>query len=198
MRIFTVENGKVTLGVEVDKLHLKGADVDIPAVKIGELGRGRKQGILTVQLSPQQEARWEKGEKIIIADAKVGTTHKGANKLIPTSSSTEELAIFVFRTMIGFRGGNTHTGDYTPEGDYEPFPGDIICSGVIAEGQAGKMGAGEQIIAIIPKGKIFRTAYTGRLYGEPEDHFYRWNGGNQVVSISGRDRGVVDDLDVLG
>ena len=40
MKIFTIENGKVTEGAKVDSFTLKGAGVSIPANIIGEEGRG--------------------------------------------------------------------------------------------------------------------------------------------------------------
>ena len=47
MKIFTIENGKVTEGVgELTPFTLKGADVSIPTIIIGEEGRGRKLGVL--------------------------------------------------------------------------------------------------------------------------------------------------------
>ena len=62
MKIFTIENGKVTEGARVDTFTLKSAGVSIPAILIGEEGRGRKLGVLPVQLLPEQYKEWlEKG-----------------------------------------------------------------------------------------------------------------------------------------
>jgi len=55
---------------------------------------------------------------------------------------------------------------------FHPFPGQVLVRGTIAQGAAGRMGCGEQIIAVIPAGKVFRTAYSGRLYGTPSAHYY--------------------------
>ena len=54
MKVYTVENGKVAEGVRVDSFTLKGAGVTIPAIIVGEEGRGRKLGVLPVQLRPEQ------------------------------------------------------------------------------------------------------------------------------------------------
>ena len=130
-------------------------------------------------------------------------------------ADTTEKCICIFRTKIGFRGGNSHTGDrkeeywvpnwfwrsdllalgkelkerYTKEEaisiveelnssyqwdaiferklEFHPFPGEILCKGIIAQGQAGRMGSGEQLVAVMPRGVVFRTGYSGRLYGAP-------------------------------
>ena len=47
-RIFTVLEGTVTEGAAVEMLRLSGAGIQIPAIIIGEEGRGRKRGVLPV------------------------------------------------------------------------------------------------------------------------------------------------------
>jgi len=69
----------------------------------------------------------------------------------------------VFRTHFGYRGSNEHTGDIQESG-YAEWSGRDIVTGVIADGQAGNMA--------LPCGRHARTAYSGRLYGEPQEHFW--------------------------
>jgi hypothetical protein len=38
------------------------------------------------------------------------------------------------------------------------------------------MGSGSQYIATMPKDVVFRTSYSGRLYGAPSAHYYVWTG----------------------
>ncbi|MDD4409372.1 MAG: hypothetical protein PHW52_01825 [Candidatus Pacebacteria bacterium] len=194
MKVFTVETGKVEKGVSVEPFELKNAKMVIPAVIVGEIGRGRGQGVLTIQMSPELLKAWEMDRKMKIFAAQIGKTRNGGNKLIATvDRGSEERAIFVLRTSIGYRGGNVHTGDELVEGGgYEAFPGEILTSGVIAQGDAGRMGSGDQIVAIIPRNVVFRTAYTGRLYGEPSEHYYKWVGGDNVLAISGTEREIAD------
>ncbi len=52
MKVFTIASGEVTEGARVDSFTLKGAGVTIPAIIVGEEGRGRKLGIVPVQLLP--------------------------------------------------------------------------------------------------------------------------------------------------
>lgn len=199
MKIFTIESGKVTEGVRVDSFTLKGAGVTIPAITIGEEGRGRKLGVLPVQLLPSSYKEWQGKGEITISAALVGETKAGRPKLIETSGITDtEKCICVFRTQIGYRGANEHTGDRDGgmERDFwgeerptfHPFPGEeVLCEGVIAQGAAGRMGSGRQIVAVMPAGIVFRTGYSGRLYGAPRAHYYLFRDG-QILSATWEER----------
>jgi hypothetical protein len=222
-RVFTIASGQVTEGAVIDTLHLKGAGIDIPAIIIGEEGRGRERGILPVQLTDGQYKEWQEKRCVQIQFAEVGTTKAGKPKLFAkNSASTDEKIICVFRTKIGFRGGNSHTGDRAgwkcskygcdasgegnapetcpkcgangwdgPKIVFKDFPGQIIVKGYIAQGAAGRMGGGEQIIALIPKNVVFRTSYSGRLYGAPGSHYYKWD-GSKLLAATWDERAATD------
>lgn len=202
MKIFTIENGKVTEGVRVDSFTLKGAGVSIPAIIVGKEGRGRKLGVLPVQLLPAQYKEWQEKGCTHINFAEVGTTKAGKPKLFQTEDAdTLEKCICVFRTKIGFRGSNSHTGDrdggteknYWGEEypTFHPFPGEVLCEGIIAQGAAGWMGSGSQLVAIMPKDTVFRTGYSGRLYGAPSEHYYVYRDG-QLLSATWDEREVAE------
>src|SRR5690606_38823678 len=220
MKIFTIRNGEISEGARVESFTLKGAGISIPAIIIGEEGRGRRLGVLPVQLLPSTYEEWQQKGNVYIRFAEVGTTKAGKPKLLQTENAdTLEKCICVFRTEIGFRGGNSHTGDrkeeywvldylwradlsalgkdpsakYTKEEamqlteelnalkntkhawycvfnkkcEFHPFPGEVLCEGIIAQGAAGRMGSGSQLVAVMPANVVFRTGYSGRLYGEP-------------------------------
>ena len=185
-KVFTIVSGEVSEGATVERFFLKGAGINIPAILVGEEGRGRQLGVVPVQLTAQQYEEWKEKGFVIIRAAEVGQTKAGKPKLFAKENAdTDEKIICVFRTKIGFRGGNSHTGDRIGTtkdswGDehpvFAPFPGEILVKGVIAQGIAGRMGAGEQLVAVMPKGVVFRTGYSGRLYGEPAAHYYIWTG----------------------
>lgn len=243
-RIFTIESGSVHQGALVEKLTLQGAQTVIPAILIGEEGRGRQRGVLPVTLTASQQAEWQEKGRVTILFAETGTSQSGKPKLIARESGSDEKIICVFRTKIGFRGGNSHTGDRksslwsltysgkdkavsviagsgNPEEfaqalpeelravrldtygkhsqqvkrlmvehyglsdqdfeeyrQFDPFPGETLISGTIAQGTAGNMGSGSQLVAILPKDVWFRTSYSGRLYGAQGSHYYRWDGEN--------------------
>jgi hypothetical protein len=44
------------------------------------------------------------------------------------------------------------------------------------------MGSGEQIVALMSKNVVFRTGYSGRLYGAPSAHYYMWDGEKLLVA----------------
>ncbi len=238
MKVFTIESGKVTEGARVDSFTLKGAGVSIPAITIGEQGRGRKLGVLPVQLLPEQYKEWQEEGYVYIHSATVGTTKVGKPKLFQTEyADTTEKCICIFRTKIGFRGGNSHTGDrkeeywvpyyfwksdiaalwkelqekYTEKEAIEiaeelnsdwdcifekeilfrAFPGEILCEGIIAQGDAGRMGSGKQLVAVLPADTVFRTGYSGRLYGAPSAHYYIFMDG-QLLAATWEEREISD------
>ena len=47
-RVYTIVSGQVSEGAMVEKFALRGAGVDIPAIMMGQSGRGRSLGILPV------------------------------------------------------------------------------------------------------------------------------------------------------
>lgn len=192
MKIFTIKSGEVEEGVRVDSFTLKGAGVTIPAALVGEEGRGRRLGVLPVQLLPEQHKEWQEEGCVYIYSATVGTTKAGKPKLfqVENTDTTDNRCICVFRTKIGFRGGNSHTGDRLGD-EFLPFPGEVLCEGIIAQGDAGRMGSGSQLVAVMPAGTVFRTGYSGRLYGEPAEHYYLFRDG-QLLSATWEEREVAD------
>jgi hypothetical protein len=270
-RVFTIQGGKATEGAEVGTLNIKGADVQIPAVIIGQEGRGRERGVLPVsglQIQPcptrgknmswpdiqqtrQKDGSYdyrcptcqvgvEKGPGDMptfcvhpdagdipaasIEFAEVGQTQAGKPKLFARAdAASDDFVILVMRTGMGYRGGNAHTGDRAgwkcsafscgeagegvppaacpkcgksenysgPQPTFARFPGQVIVRGHIAQGDAGRMGGGEQLVVVMPKDVVFRTAYSGRLYGGPSSHYYKWD-GERLLSATWDERAAAD------
>lgn len=249
MKAFTIRSGEVSLGAKVEAFQLSGAGVTIPAILVGEEGRGRKLGVLPVHLLPDRYKEWQEKGEVVITAATVGQTKAGKPKLIEVSEVTDTgRCICVFRTQIGFRGSNRHTGDrareyyvldyfarsvaseagipikeeytgeevleyariflrtkypdedpndFRPDAGFErrlefhPFPGEVLCEGVIAQGDAGRMGSGKQLVAVMPAGIVFRTGYNGRLYGAPAAHYYIFRDG-QILPATWKERQIAD------
>jgi hypothetical protein len=203
-RIFTISAGTVQDGTLVQSFSVSGGAVTIPAVLVGEQGRGRSLGVLPVQLPNQLHTQWQQRGQVTIRAAQIGQTRSGRPKLIVPH---EDLApddsriIAVLRTPIGFRGGNEHTGDRTGESTrnvwgeevpvFRPFPGEVLLEGIIAQGAAGRAGSGRQLVALIPRGVVFRTGYSGRLYGGPRAHYYLWD-GERLLAATWDERQVAD------
>ena len=78
-----------------------------------------------------------------------------------------------------------------PRNQFAEFPGEILTEGTIAQGAAGRMGSGRQLVAIVPAGAVFRTGYSGRLYGHPSSHYYMWD-GEALLSATWQERDAAD------
>ena len=75
---------------------------------------------------------------------------------------------------------------------FDEFPGHIICRGRIAQGAAGYMGGNEQLVAVMPANIWFRTSYSGRLYGAPSAHYYRFD-GERLIAVTWEERQVLEE-----
>lgn len=254
-RIFTATNGKLTAGAEVEDLALRGAGTTIPAVIVGEEGRGRNRGVIPVDVPPmvpcpeQGKEPWTSqgvcarcgvalGEAVNsrrrhpeeglvrgrLLYAALGKTKAGKPKFwAMPAPTTEDHVIVVFRTKPGFRGGSGHTGDRTgwkcgcgatgqeavlPDRcpscgagesswgigmrlQFAAFPGEKLAEGYVAQGDAGRMGGGEQLVALMPRDVVFRTGYSGRLYGGPSAHYYKWD-GEKLLAMTWEERSLTD------
>ncbi len=194
-KIFTCNQGAKD-GATVQTLTFKDG-TKVPAIIIGEVGRGREQGVLPVKLLPENQKRFERGEAVEIFAAEIGMSLKGKPKLIEKSEVTNaDECICVLRTNFGFRGSNSHTGDITlsPSGEIqkaEKWPGVNLISGYCAQGTAGRMGGGNQFVSKMPKDVIFRESLGGRMYGRASEYFYLFN-GYSLECLTAQEREVAD------
>ena len=190
MKVFTLDCC-VFAGANVTTFIIQNGAMSIPAIIIGESGRGRSQGVLPVELLPENYKKWKAGERVRIEFAEVITTKSGKPKLkeLADHATTVTACICVMPTKYGFRGGNEHTGEQNgTKGEFTnavptfaPFPAmQILAEGATAQGDAGRMGGGTEYIAVMPERTVFRTAYSGRLYGAPSEHLYWYNAGEMV------------------
>lgn len=197
MKTYTIQDGQVKDGILVQTRELSSG-IKIPVVQVGEEGRGRQLSFLPVELNATSRSKFDTEGKVSINHISLGKTQKGGHKLIEAANTlTNDKCLIVFRTHIGFRGSNSHTGDRVP--DFDPdnieflsFPCAIIAQGRIAQGAAGAMGSGQQLIAVAEKDVVFRTGYSGRLYGAPRAHYYIYT-GSQILSATWDER-VASDL----
>jgi hypothetical protein len=197
VKTYTIEDGQAKDGVLVQTKELSSG-IKIPVVQIGEEGRGRQFSFLPVELNASSRAKFDAEGQVSVNHISLGKTQKGGHKLIEAANTlTNDKCLIVFRTHIGFRGGNSHTGDRVPDFDpdnieFLPFPCEILAEGRIAQGAAGNMGSGQQFIAVAEKNIVFRTRYSGRLYGAPSSHYYLYT-GSQILSATWDER-VASDL----
>lgn len=72
-----------------------------------------------------------------------------------------------------------------PRPRYHPFPGRILAQGRMVKDAAGKTRGGKQIIALLPKGVVFRTECTGQLpVRSSVEYYYLWNGKHLLVGAT--------------
>lgn len=195
MKIYTFNRG-IQEGAKVTLFKLSGG-AEIPAILLGEPGRGRKLTVVPVHLSKENREILLTGEPVRIFDAKIGETQSGALKLIETNEWDKHKYIGVFKTPIGFRGGNSHTGDRSPDwtkekGGFLPFPGEILADGVFAQGDAGGMGSGKELLALCEVEKTYRAASSGRLYGAEGAYYYKVLPDGSTLMCTGSERDIVE------
>jgi len=108
--IFSVADGCVSEGVTVDSFTIKSAQVTLPAILIGEEGRGREMGVLPVHLSAESYRTWQQDGRVRVLSASVGQSRSGRPKLFEGPNPDPSRAIVVAREPIGFRGWNRYSG----------------------------------------------------------------------------------------
>jgi len=221
-KIFTIGDGYVKEGCTVASYTTTGGAMTIPAVMVGQTGRGRKLGVLPVQLLPDSYKEWEDKGSTTIKYATIDKNPAGHPILVEHEGpETTTDIIVVFWTPIGFRGYNTHTGDrigwkcekcgaqgkeleppetcpqcgakrntwFGPSIMFADFPAKtILVEGRIAQGDAGRMGSGTQMIAIMPANVVFRTGIYGRRYGAPSAYYYKYVPDKGLLIATWEDR----------
>ena len=150
----------------------------------------------------------------LVNNVSLGKTQSGKLKFFANNyATTATECIIVMRSGIRYRGANEHTlaehdglmcsycnvssqdttkppcehtDHHYPK--YAPIPKErILAVGHIAQGTAGRMGSGEQIIIKLPINTEIRLKKYGRLYGGPSEYFYCFDGEN-VTCLSGQER----------
>ena len=156
-RIYTIDNTLLKEGVEVETLRLKDG-TEIPAVLVGERGRGRELGVLPVNAEP--------GE--VLRCAEIGQTRSGRPRLRKTDCEGAEGILLVFRPEYGFRGSV----------DMPDFGERVVARGYVAQGDAGRMGGNAQYVLRFDRPTDIGFSFTrgGRLYGEPAEWRLWWDG----------------------
>lgn len=172
MKIMTISENQILNAACVESFTLADK-TKIPAILVGEQGRGRELGVLPVKLTSQSYQTWAEKGKVNIRYCQLGQTKSGKPKLIETESSKDEYLLLVMRSTFGFRGSNNHI---------LPNSAEVIVKGRIAQGIAGRMGGGSQLIVRVPPdaGDIV-VEIGGRLYGKPNRYTYRIKNGEVTI-----------------
>ncbi len=182
MKVIRIRENIMTDGL-VETYNLSCGE-KIPAVIIGESGRGRSLGIVPVALKKENYEQWKKEGRVYIKNATVGQTKTERPKLIETVDETTDKIIAIFITPIGFRGSNYHE---FPEGT------EILASGTIAQGDAGRMGSGNEYVVVRPVPSAVKVHIGGRRYGAPTDYVYHFTEKEFFVR-TGEEENLVDGV----
>jgi len=186
MRVFTLEgtDGKIKDGATVTYQDI--ANVTFASVKVGEEGRGRKIGRVNVVLAdPEHEINTICHASVVMKPSPYNPSIKirSLQEIEMTPSWENHKIIFVAKAGIGFRGGNSYTtvdGEKHPRFNYTNTTEDgyaPLAYGMIAQGDAGRMGGGFQYITELAMGDpVLKVSYSGRMYGKPTAHYIWWDG----------------------
>lgn len=183
MKIFTIISGKVQEGAVITLERKR--DITIPTIGIGEKGRNDKYSFIPIKTMIEHYMD-EKPYYIYNACLINGTLVeiKDNNK----DKNIKKYCICVFKTRIGVGKSNSYTGDIKRKKILYDFPGKILAKGYISLGVESNRGKIDQIIALIKEDTIFRTAYSGKLYGYPSEHFYYWDGKKMLGGYTTKER----------
>lgn len=206
MKIFTIKHDKILNGAVVEQYR------EWPVITVGESGRGRELGMLFVKNAKPGDVVYygeldeEKAlcacqhSKLDFALVVLKTVHgfrgsckhAGDRYVGPCPRQGE---------TIRYRYACPKCNTRSPNGEFEQwthpqygqvhthlhFPGEVITQGIIADGAAGRMASGEQIIAVVPEGIVFSALRSGRLYGSPKEHYYLFD-GEQIITATWAER----------
>jgi len=150
-------------GIRVVRLRKPDGAWGAPHVIVGEEGRGRK--LVRVPLPPGAKVDWLSGYED--HPQWVGTLRS-----VPGDG-----VILLILDHSGYRGGWSLT---------RPDDSVIIAEGWCAQGIAGRMGGGPEVLLRVPLGSKLTIARRGRLYGAP---------AYLIVDAVAEDRVVIHDAD---
>jgi hypothetical protein len=166
MKLFTVTVGGSQLvaspGIVPERFTLKNG-TEIPSLLLGEHGRGRALEVVAMPHATIGET-YGYGE--------LGETRAGKPKIRVGKHEDDEYLLIAVLASIGFRGSNAL--ELPSEGS------EIITAGRIAQGAAGRAGAGSQWLLKLPKNESFSVTYGGRLYGASSKRTFFLNDGDLV------------------
>jgi len=156
MKLFEVAQNGVTLLEKPSKFTLKNG-TEINAIFLGESGRGRN---LCVIPTPH-----------ILSNVVPATTKSGNIRLNITSTNTTDV-LALLKPTYGFRGSvRFELGSTQP-----------LVEGIVAQGDAGRMGGNSQYLLVLKEGENITYTRTGRLYGA-EATFVVFNQGGNLQQL---------------
>lgn len=184
MRIYTVYKDSVSEGARVTTVTLT-QDVIIPAIAVGESGRGRQRSYIPLKLLDNNNL-----DDYVVKNVAVGFTKSGRTKFFEIDEDSDSDIIIIDTNDHGFRGGNVRhiIDDNGTELEFGNIDGKItiLAVGISADGMAGRMASSSQIIFKVTPPLTYKVSYTGRMYGQERDYYYIIT-EKGITAIAGRE-----------
>jgi len=152
MKVVEVTDNEVLETPSIVSKELKNGAV-IQALFLGENSRGSKLTLIPVP-------KWINDTNINNVNFQIGETKAGYIRLnVSKSIDNTNDVIVLLKPTFGFRGGVEFTlGNI-----------DVLISGKISQGSAGRMGGNNHHLIILKDGDIISYERYGRLYGNPAE-----------------------------
>ena len=153
-----------TIGCQAEN-GLKVFQEPYPHIKVGERGRGRWEERVPLAQSLRHL------ENITNASVVKLPPKEGIDKeryLVVEEKETDNRALVLLRTPMGFRGYTKWTGLDKAK----------VIARTCADGAAGRMGSYQCYLCILEKGTVLTVIRTGRLYGARATTVIFWDGNN--------------------
>lgn len=198
MKVFTIVGSANYSGAYVSKLPFYNKNET--AIVIGSSENGCKLGFVKVKTETE----------ITEIHSCTVEMDNGKQVIHPQASNRDESkCLVILRTPVYKGGKNFHTGDRkncmcltcglefgitqdtcTNCGKrvkvyFQDFPGVTIAKGTVRDSK--KPVFGEQLIAILKKNQVIRTAFDGYTFGKP-GCYYHWFDGSKLISCTWEER----------
>ena len=169
MKCYYVGNLFLRPNIAVTERESKKTGGKYFAVEVGEYGRGRELQFVPLHSSlvPQKE----EDRLFVITEADLAVTKNGRYILVPAKTESNKALVQVYGEE-GYRGSL----EYTFTNNIE-----IIARGYYAQGEAVRMGGGEEYLLVMKPGDRIDIKRYGRLYGGNEKVVIEWDGSELRV-----------------
>jgi len=171
MKGFTATQSGARAGINCQK-HAKG----FWFIPLGEDGRGRTLTRVPVggKFSSSLVQEKDGEEELTLFECGVIRTKEKGTLLVVEGQPEDKRALVQLYCYEGFRGSNSYE---LGEGVTE------LARGTHAQGDAGRMGSGDEILVVMEPGSKIKAHRTGRTYGAPGKFVFLFTGeGVEVMT----------------
>jgi hypothetical protein len=162
-------------------------------VIVGGDGRGEEQEWIALHPRLEPVDFYPDTPGKTIGHCSIGVTKSGAYIMLPEKEPDDRALVKVY-FKEGFRGWNSYITP--PEALAEIGEPKRVATGKFAQGAAGRMGGGFEVLIIMEPGQTLYCQRGGRLYGSPNKLEISWDG--ETLSVYHPENETVDcDLEPI-